>query len=169
MEFALLGLPLGEANEDRAAGFVRIRELLRPDPDRAFPDWYEKRVGEKGSPRLFVDRERCPRLAEQLASAPLEEGDEPFPRSAVSRRWEAASGGLVAALRYAVLSRPSPPARPEPEPDDPRARHLRDMIARERELDEWVGWQRVERILRVLLKPPFGIEKTVFHVDRSSA
>jgi hypothetical protein len=143
-EFAMLGLSLAEANENRAAGFVRIRELLRPDPDRLFPGWYEKRVGEKDSSRLFIDRERCPRLVEQLASAPLEEDDEPYPRSAVSRRWEVAGGGLVAALRYAVLSRPAPPAKPEPEPEDPRARHLRDVVARDRELDELVDEGHLE-------------------------
>jgi hypothetical protein len=43
-----------------------------------------------------------------LRSAPVEADDEPLPGAAVSERWEQANGGLVAALRYAVLTRPSP-------------------------------------------------------------
>jgi hypothetical protein len=47
----------------------------------------------------------------------------PGVRAALDGAWEATSGGLVAALRYAVLSRPNP-SGPAPEPwiEDPRAR-----------------------------------------------
>lgn len=111
-EFRLLNLPLSEGSEDRSAGFVRIRELLVQDPEHSFPDWHQP-AGEHGSPRLFL--KGCPRLREQLSSAPIEADDEPLPRAAVSQRWEQADGGLVAALRYAALSRPSPSDRPEEE------------------------------------------------------
>ena len=127
-EFDLLGLPLLEGNEDRSAGFVRIGELLRADPEHKFPAWH-KRAGEPGSPRLFFVG--CPNLVEQLSSAPVEEDDEPLPRSAVSRRWEAAGGGLVAALRYAVMSRPSPSKTPKNEVEDPRDRFIQDRWEKE--------------------------------------
>jgi hypothetical protein len=109
-EFLLFGLETLEADEDRAAGFTRIRELLRCDPDHPFPEWHARK-GEPGSPRLFLAG--CRLLVDQLSSAPLEADDEPHPRSAVSRRWESSAGGLVVALRYAVLSRPSPSEPPE--------------------------------------------------------
>jgi hypothetical protein len=104
-EFAQLGVELLEGNEDRAAGLVRIRELLRLDPKHPFPLWHP-RAGESGAPRLYL--KGCPRLLEQLSSAPIDADDEPLPGAAVSERWEQRSGGLIAALRYAVLSRPSP-------------------------------------------------------------
>jgi hypothetical protein len=111
-EFRMLNLPLVEGNEDRSAGFVRIRELLVQDPAHVFPDWHQ-RTGENGSPRLFL--RGCARLREQLSSAPIEADDEPLPRAAVSQRWEQADGGLVVALRYAALSQPSPSPSEKPE------------------------------------------------------
>ena len=128
LEFDLLGLPLLEGNEDRSAGFVRIRELLRPDPDRLFPNWHPQ-AGKPGSPRLFLPRHKCPRLVEQLSSAPVETDDEPLPRAAVSARWESGSGGLVAALRYAVLSRPSPSKPAADWVEDMRARVFAELLA----------------------------------------
>jgi hypothetical protein len=124
-EFNLLDLPMREADEDRTAGFVRIRELLRLDPSHKFPEGHP-RAGEPGSPGLFLNG--CPRLREQLSSAPVEADDEPLPRAAVSQRWEQADGGLVAALRYAVLSRPSPSEKPKPWITDMRDRGVRDFI-----------------------------------------
>jgi len=124
-EFNLVNLPMLEADEDRAAGFVRIRELLCSNPEHKFPEWHE-RAGEEGAPRLFL--KGCPRLIEQLQSAPLEADDEPLLRTAVSQRWEAAGGGLVAALRYAVLSRPSPSEAPKEWIEDMRTRAITSLI-----------------------------------------
>jgi hypothetical protein len=119
-EFAQLGVELLEGNEDRAAGLVRIRELLRFDPKHPFPSWH-LRAGELGAPRLYL--KGCPRLLEQLSSAPVEADDEQLPGAAVSQRWEQTTGGLVAALRYAALSRPSPTVALErTEWPEPRAR-----------------------------------------------
>jgi len=117
-EFATLGVSLASANPDRSAGFVRIGELLRPDPERRFPSWHAL-AGQLGSPRLFVFAS-CLDLVEQLASAPLEEDDEFLPRAAISRRWEINHGPAVAALRFAVMSRPSPSEQQEQPPEDPR-------------------------------------------------
>jgi hypothetical protein len=124
-EFRLLNLPLAEGNEDRSAGFVRIRELLVADPAHKFPDWHQQ-AGERGSPRLFL--RGCPRLVDQLSSAPVEADDEPLPRTAVSQRWEQADGGLVAALRYAVLSRPSPSNKPDEWTANLRDRRIAALI-----------------------------------------
>jgi hypothetical protein len=124
-EFRLLNLPLAEGNEDRSAGFVRIRELLVEDPGHTFPDWHQ-RAGDTGSPRLFL--KRCPRLREQLSSAPVEADDEPLPRAAVSQRWEQAGGGLVAALRYAALSRPSPSEAPTEWVENMRDRRIATLL-----------------------------------------
>ena len=124
-EFLLLGLPLAEGNEDRSAGFLRIRELLVADPAHKFPDWHQ-RVGESGSPRLFL--RGCPRLVEQLSSAPVEADDEALPRAAVSQRWEQADGGLVAALRHAALSRPSPSKAPTEWVENMRDRRIATLL-----------------------------------------
>jgi hypothetical protein len=58
-EFANAGMPLQKANNDRKAGYVRIAELLKPDPEHAFPTWHP-RAGELGSPRLFIVRLHAP-------------------------------------------------------------------------------------------------------------
>jgi hypothetical protein len=74
----------------------------------------------------------CPLLREQLSSASVDADDEPLPRAAVSQRWETHSGGLVAALRYAVLSRPSLSPRPNPwNPEMRQREHERLIEARD--------------------------------------
>lgn len=95
---------------DRGAG---VRKSVCKRRPRTHP-----RVPAKGLACLFFHG--CPRLAEQVQSAALEADDEPLPGAAVSRRWEQHSGALVAALRYAVLSRPSPSLPLQPKhPDHP--------------------------------------------------
>jgi hypothetical protein len=111
-----------QSAEDRSAGFVRIRELLRLDSEYGFPQWHP-RAGDKGSPRLFVFG--CPRLTEQVSSAPVEEDDEPLPRAAVSQRWEQTGGGLVALLAGVATSlwlRRTRRARPGSSPRSLKAR-----------------------------------------------
>jgi hypothetical protein len=95
-------------NNDRAAGMARVAELLRIDPDRAFPDWHPKR-GEVGSPRLFIVKMRCGELVEQVRSAPVLSLDSGHRGAGemVDPDWEKAYGHAHAALRYGVMSRPS--------------------------------------------------------------
>jgi hypothetical protein len=130
-EFADFGLPLDVGNEDPVAGMLRIAELLRPDQEHRFAEWHG-RVGEMGSPRLFVSAS-CRRLVEQLSSAPLAADGERLARAAVQPDWELHDGGLVAALRYAVMSRPSPSVKPPEWIEDPRRRRILEAI---REDDE---------------------------------
>jgi hypothetical protein len=125
-EFADLGLPLAEGNEDPVAGRLRIAELLRPDEAHWFPEWHP-RAGEADSPRLFV-RDSCRRLREQLSSAPLAADGERAAHAAVQAEWEQADGGLVAALRYAVMSRPSPSELPKEEVLDMRQRAIQELV-----------------------------------------
>lgn len=100
-------------NNDRAAGMARIQELLRPDPDRAFPDWHERR-GETGAPRLYVFT-RCSELVEQLKAAPILDLDSGKREAGeiVDPDWESAYGHAHAALRYGVMSRPDASNEPE--------------------------------------------------------
>lgn len=137
-EFANLGIHLVKANNDRVAGYVRIAQLLSPDPDHPFPDWHPH-AGQPGSPRLFVFS-GCTHLVEQLQGAPLEEIGEPHPGEAVSRKWEGPFGHAHAAARYGALSWPGPSERPpktlqelllEPAPDvDLRREALQAHIER---------------------------------------
>lgn len=123
-EFAAAGVTLSKAfTNDRVAGYVRIGQLLTPDPGHSFPDWHP-RAGEPGAPRLFIFH-GCTHLVEQLAAAPLEEQGEPHPGEAVSRKWEGPFGHAHAALRYGVISWPAPSDRPYVPLDDTRAEWLR--------------------------------------------
>lgn len=120
-------------NNDPAAGRARISELLRPDPDRVFPEWHPRR-GEKGAPRLYVFTS-CRELAGQLKTAPLLPIGTPRKGAGeiVDPAWEGPRGHAVAALRYGVMSRPEPSVREQPEDPDPRRRWLNEVAARERE------------------------------------
>ena len=137
-EYAEYGLDLHLGQNDRRAGYLRIAELMKPDPERVFPDWHPMK-GEYGSPRLFFfDRAETVPLVEQIRDAPLEDPDSPltrFPGEAVDHEWESRHGHAHAAARYALMSRPSPSEDPEWEPDDPRAHFLWSIEKRKRE-----GW-----------------------------
>lgn len=123
-EFAAAGVALKKAfTNDRVAGYVRVGQLLAPDPTHSFPEWHP-RAGQPGAPRIFFFP-CCTHLVEQLQSAPLEELGEPHPGEAVSRRWEGPFGHAHAALRYGVISWPAPSERPYVPLDDDRAEWLR--------------------------------------------
>ncbi len=123
-EYERHGIHLIPANNRRKTGFVRVAELLKPDPARRFPMWHQ-RAGEMGAPSLFLVGQRCPNLLEQIEAAPLasEEAD-PERGEAVDRRWESAHGHSHAALRYGCLTRERASALPEVVLD-PRAELLR--------------------------------------------
>lgn len=127
-EFRDEGIPLGAANNDRQAGFVRISELLKLDVARRFPAEHE-RAGQEGSPRLFIlDVPGTVQLREQLADAPLEEEGKPLPGEAVDRDWERSNGHGHASLRYGMMSRPSPSHEERQPLDDPRAEFKRQVL-----------------------------------------
>lgn len=117
-EFSDLGVRLVRANNDRRAGYVRISELLKPDGAHLFPAWH-KRAGGEGSPRLFfMDVPGTLELREQVRWAPLEETGPgphagPFPGEAVAVKWESGKAHGHAALRYGMMSRPSPSSEPQ--------------------------------------------------------
>lgn len=137
-EFADLGVPVTPANNARDAGYVRVAELLKFDPERRFPEWHP-RAGEFGAPRLFFFGDRCPHIVEQLKDAVIEDTGA-LTGMAVQQQWESGSGHAHAALRYWALSRMGPSKEPEKEPDDPRdALILRRMRKREREPVEGSG------------------------------
>jgi PBSX family phage terminase large subunit len=127
-EYAEHGIILRKANNDRAAGYARLLELLHVEPGRIAPPWAQVRSGIDGAPRLYVVS-TCRQLIRQLKSAPIAT-DEPLAGEAVDKRWESEHGHAVASLRYGAMRRPSPSAGlPEPEPDDPRAAYARRRIA----------------------------------------
>lgn len=117
---------LHPGNNDRQAGMARLQELLRLDPERAFPDWHERR-GQLGSPRLFIFT-RCHELVEQMKAAPILDLDS-GKRGAgevVDDTWESAYGHAHAALRYGVMSRPDASEKPDERDWDPRSIALRE-------------------------------------------
>jgi len=127
LEYADHGLTFAAGQNDRRAGYTRISQWMKPDPNRYFPDWHPRRR-EKGAPRLYVqDIETLQPLIEQLRDAPVEDPDSPmsrFPGEAVDAEWEGRMGHAHAAARYALMSRPAPGIEPEELPEDPRARAL---------------------------------------------
>ena len=144
-EYMRLGLRMINCEDDRAAGFVRLGELLRAT-DAPLPEQHP-RAGETGSPRLFVF-DTCGALLDELRSAPLEADDEPLPSVAVSRRWEATRGPAVVALRLIAMTRPSPSEEPKRLPDGMRERAqavaLEGRGTRFEEEAAGVGWSRYE-------------------------
>jgi hypothetical protein len=136
-DYADVGVSLVHGDDDRAAGFVRVGELLRVMQQAPLPEWHPH-AGAKGAPRLFVF-DTCTRLLDQLRSAPLEADDEPLPGVAVSRKWELVNGPAVMALRLAVMSRPAPanePPQREDSPVDPDEQRRDWLAQRYRERDE---------------------------------
>jgi hypothetical protein len=134
-EFAEHGIGISKANNARDAGYMRIAELLRPDPERLFPRWHP-RYGEKGAPRLFLMS--CPNLIAQLKTAPVEPLDsgDPLAGKAVKKEWERQHGHAHAALRYGVMSRPGASHEPKQTSDlDPRAAYMQSR--RERAIEDW--------------------------------
>jgi hypothetical protein len=119
------------ANNDRAAGYARLLELVHPEPGRPFPSWHP-RTGDTGAPRLYVFR-TCEELVAQMRSAPIAK-DGSDAGEAVDGKWENAHGHAHAAARYGVLSRPAPSPSVDPQAHVPY--HLRtiDWEAEAREL-----------------------------------
>jgi hypothetical protein len=119
------------ANNDRAAGYSRLLELLHVESGRLAPPW--ARVVERagGAPRLYVFRS-CVNTIEQLKSAPVA-SEGPDAGKAVEAKWEHEHGHAHAALRYGAMSRPSPSLPLPQELDDPRAELLRRMEERLRD------------------------------------
>ncbi len=136
-EFLEHGIDLILGNNHPRTGYARLRELIEPDPARRFPTWHPK-AGIYGAPRLYVVKETCPELVEQLKSAPLQPIDKRHAGEMIDPKWEGSHGHAVAAARYTVLSRAAPSVEPEPEDDDPRRAFLkavqkRDMVQGRRE------------------------------------
>jgi hypothetical protein len=128
-EYAEHGISLIPANNDRAAGYARLLELLHVEPGRIAPPWASVREGVDGAPRLYVSS-ACRQLVQQLKSAPVAV-DGVDAGEAVDRKWESAHGHAVAAARYGAMSRPSPSAGlPEPEPDDLRMARINERLRR---------------------------------------
>jgi hypothetical protein len=89
-EYYERGIDVARANNDRAAGYMRLLELWRVEPGRLAPDW--GRVPERagGSTRLFIS-ERCAHLIAQLQSAPVAENDVGAGQC-VDPQWESSHG-----------------------------------------------------------------------------
>ena len=112
-------------NNDRAAGHARIKELLKLDQGHRFPDWHPLR-GELGAPRLFIIRDRCPNLVEQLRGAMLLdiESGKKGAGEIVDEVWESQYGHAHAALRYGMLTWPDASKQRPATPVDSRTMAL---------------------------------------------
>lgn len=99
------GLDVSKANNNPLTGYARLRELIKPDPHRKFPDWHPRR-GEKGAPRLYIAADTCPELALQIKRAPLEPIEKRYGGEKVDGDWERRNGHALAACRYGAMSRP---------------------------------------------------------------
>ena len=111
-EFTDNGVTITRANNDPRAGLIRLRELLRVDPQHPFPNWHE-RAGQPGAPRLFFVRSRMADCVEELRSAPLQPIEARDGGEIIDPKWESQYGHTVAMTRYAVMTRPSPSEEPQ--------------------------------------------------------
>jgi hypothetical protein len=110
-EYAEHGIVLSAGQNDRAAGYARLLELVHVDPERLFPVWHPQ-SGERGAPRLFVSWS-CTEAIRQLTSAPVAV-DGVNAGECVDPVWESGRGHAHASLRYGALSsRPVPSKPPE--------------------------------------------------------
>jgi hypothetical protein len=132
-EFNELGIYFAHAQQDRRAGYIRIAEMLKLDPDHEFPDWHP-RARETGAPRLYIlDSEEMQPLVSALRDAPLEDVDSPLsklPGEAVEEDWESRLGHAHAMLRYALMSRPRAAEAPKPVIEDPRQARVAERLER---------------------------------------
>jgi PBSX family phage terminase large subunit len=110
-EYREHGIALTPGQNDRAAGYARLLELVHPVPDRLFPSWHP-RSGERGAPRLFLFS-TCTEAIRQLGSAPIA-AEGLHAGEIVDPGWESGRGHAHASLRYGALSRPGPSLPPEP-------------------------------------------------------
>ncbi len=62
-------------DKDVSAGINMVKEYMKPDPEREFPQWHPRK-GEKGSPKLFIVRSECPNLINELQMYQWEETKE---------------------------------------------------------------------------------------------
>jgi hypothetical protein len=139
-EYGDYDIGLSPANNDRKAGYLRLCELLHPDPARTPPPWVTVPSQREGAPRLYVFS-TCTHLIDQLQSAPLAaEGADAG--EAVDPKWASAHGHAIDAARYGALSRPSPSEEPPPPLPDERAEALRRSFEAEREQDAELEWER---------------------------
>jgi Terminase large subunit, T4likevirus-type, N-terminal len=143
-EFSDNGVPLVQANNDPRAGFTRLRELLKLDtgdtekgrPPHRYPSWHP-RAGEPGAPRLFLVRDACEELIEELQAAVLQPLDKKDGGEKIDPDWESRSGHAVAMARYAVMSKPDASTEPPPEEEEPRVRFVRQLRERaDQEIEE---------------------------------
>lgn len=136
-EFTDNGVSVLPANNDPRAGLIRVRELLRPDPEHPFPNWHP-RAGQLGAPRMFFVRSRFAPVVEELRSAPLQPIDKRSGGEIIDPEWESRYGHSVAMTRYACMTRPEPSTEPQSwrqellEPVAP-AEELRAQVLRRRE------------------------------------
>lgn len=94
-------MPLRPANNDRLAGWNRVREFLAVEPDVDPPPWAQKPPGK--TPRLFV-MASCRNL---IRTIPEMQHDENRPEDLDTDQED----HLVDALRYMLMSRPAPSSK----------------------------------------------------------
>ena len=127
-EFTDNGVNVERANNDPRAGLIRIREMLKPDPEHPFPDWHPRR-GEMGAPRVFFVRGVFDPVVEELRAAPLQPIDKRDGGEMVDPKWESRVGHCVAMCRYSLMTRPAPSERPYVPLEDPRDEFARKVRA----------------------------------------
>jgi PBSX family phage terminase large subunit len=127
-EYAEHGIHLTGGNNDRAAGYSRLLELLNVEPGRLAPSYARISPDVDGSPRLFIFR-TCRNLVGQLESAPVA-AEGIGAGVMVDPKWESAQGHAIACVRYGAMSwqEPSGP-KPEPKSLDMRQRQIDELIA----------------------------------------
>jgi hypothetical protein len=129
-EYADHGVNIAPGKSDPRTGYARLRELLKLDPERRFPDWHPKR-GEFGSPRWFIVAKTNKELVEQLRTAPLTPIDHRYAGEMIDPNWEGHYGHAVAAARYGMVSWPSASVEPERPPEN------KDWSDEERARAQW--------------------------------
>jgi PBSX family phage terminase large subunit len=147
-EYQENGLHFALGNNNRAAGYARLLELLHIEPGRIPPAWASVPDDVGGAPRLFVVGSRCPNTVAQTKSAPIAT-DGMDVGEAIDGKWESEHGHNMASARYGAMARVAATTLTEKPPEtgeELRAARLREIgrdlddhdDVRERTHEGWV-------------------------------
>ncbi len=83
MEQGIYGL---KPDKDVNAGINMVKQYLKTDPQRAYPKWHS-RAGQFGSPKLFIVRNTCTNLINEMQTYQWEETKEEQAHQEKPKKW----------------------------------------------------------------------------------
>ena len=73
-------------DKDVNAGINMVKQYLKPDPERLYPEWHP-RAGQRGAPKLFIVSSRCVNLINEMQTYQWEETKEEHAHQERPKKW----------------------------------------------------------------------------------